>query len=138
MSYTPTTWVTGDTITATKLNKMEQGIAGASPWDAVIRLTHSNNSGRDLDMNLTPSIVSGSFAELTSIISNFGYPHVLVEYYHPWGYYGWLEGVISYISPYYIHFKVAGFFPFGNDDGEHFYYLWPLVWTSSDTIVWDT
>ena len=29
MSYTPTTWTTGDTITATKLNKIEQGIAGA-------------------------------------------------------------------------------------------------------------
>ena len=33
MSYTPTTWVTGDTITATKLNKMEQGIAGAGAGD---------------------------------------------------------------------------------------------------------
>ena len=29
MSYTPTNWTTGDTITATKLNKMEQGIANA-------------------------------------------------------------------------------------------------------------
>lgn len=29
MSYTPTNWQTGDTITAEKLNKMEQGIAGA-------------------------------------------------------------------------------------------------------------
>lgn len=29
MSYTPTTWTTGDTITATKLNKIEQGIANA-------------------------------------------------------------------------------------------------------------
>ena len=28
MSYTPTTWTTGDTITATKMNKIEQGIAG--------------------------------------------------------------------------------------------------------------
>lgn len=28
MSYTPTTWNTGDTITATALNKIEQGIAG--------------------------------------------------------------------------------------------------------------
>lgn len=27
MSYTPTTWTTGDTITASALNKMEQGIA---------------------------------------------------------------------------------------------------------------
>jgi len=30
MSYTPTVWQTGDTITATKLNKAEQGIAGAT------------------------------------------------------------------------------------------------------------
>lgn len=29
MSYTPTNWTTGDTITATKLNKIEQGIANA-------------------------------------------------------------------------------------------------------------
>ena len=29
MSYTPTTWTNGDTITAAKLNKMEQGIADA-------------------------------------------------------------------------------------------------------------
>jgi len=29
MAYTPTTWATGDTITATKMNKIENGIAGA-------------------------------------------------------------------------------------------------------------
>lgn len=29
MAYTPTTWANGDTIDATKLNKMEQGIANA-------------------------------------------------------------------------------------------------------------
>lgn len=29
MAYTPTVWATGDIITAEKLNKMEQGIAGA-------------------------------------------------------------------------------------------------------------
>ena len=29
MGYTPTTWATGDTITSTKLNKMEQGIANS-------------------------------------------------------------------------------------------------------------
>ncbi len=39
MAYTPTTWVTGDTITAVKLNNMEQGIADAgiflveTEWD---------------------------------------------------------------------------------------------------------
>lgn len=29
MSYTPTTWATGDTITATAMNKIENGIANA-------------------------------------------------------------------------------------------------------------
>lgn len=29
MSYTPTTWTTGDTITASALNKIENGIANA-------------------------------------------------------------------------------------------------------------
>lgn len=38
MSYTPTTWTTGDTITATALNKIEQGIAdaGGGGYDLVI------------------------------------------------------------------------------------------------------
>ena len=36
MSYTPTTWATGDTITATKLNKIENGIASAGGYDLVI------------------------------------------------------------------------------------------------------
>lgn len=30
MSYTPTVWESGDTITATRLNKIEQGIQDAS------------------------------------------------------------------------------------------------------------
>ena len=30
MSYTPTNWVTGDVVTAEKLNKIEQGIVGSS------------------------------------------------------------------------------------------------------------
>lgn len=40
MSYTPTTWNTGDTITASALNKMEQGIAdGGGGGAACIRLS---------------------------------------------------------------------------------------------------
>ena len=30
MAYTPTEWQCGDTITADKLNKLEQGVANAS------------------------------------------------------------------------------------------------------------
>lgn len=36
MSYTKQTWATGDTITAAKLNHMEDGIAGAGPFDLVV------------------------------------------------------------------------------------------------------
>ena len=44
MSYTPTTWTTGDTITATKLNKLEQGVASAGvDYDFIIEAT--NNGG---------------------------------------------------------------------------------------------
>lgn len=44
MAYTPTTWVTGDTVTATKLNKIENGIANAG--SAVI-ITETNNGTLD-------------------------------------------------------------------------------------------
>lgn len=41
MSYTPTNWQTGDTVTAEKLNKMEQGIENANDV-FVITLTPTN------------------------------------------------------------------------------------------------
>lgn len=41
MAYTPTVWVTGDTITATKLNKAENGIAAAS---FVVRGSYENGT----------------------------------------------------------------------------------------------
>ena len=45
MAYTPTNWVTGDTVTATKLNKLEQGVANAG-GAAAVRLSASGfNSG---------------------------------------------------------------------------------------------
>lgn len=42
MSYTPTTWTTGDTITATAMNKIENGIADAGSgggFDLVIKMS---------------------------------------------------------------------------------------------------
>lgn len=38
MSYTKQTWATGDTITAAKLNHMEDGIAGALDIDLLVRV----------------------------------------------------------------------------------------------------
>ena len=43
MAYTPTTWETGDTITAAGLNKMEQGIANAgSSYDLVLSVPYND------------------------------------------------------------------------------------------------
>lgn len=47
-NYTPTTWVTGDTITATKLNNLEQGIQNASNSNKLYLCT---NTAGILDRN---------------------------------------------------------------------------------------
>lgn len=43
MSYTPTTWTTGDTITASAMNKIEQGIANAG-GGFVVNVTSENGT----------------------------------------------------------------------------------------------
>ena len=50
MGYTPTTWTTGDTITATKLNKIENGIAGAGGYDLIIRGTFQSNTASEYEI----------------------------------------------------------------------------------------
>lgn len=44
MSYEPTTWKSGDTVTSAKLNKLEQGVAGAGSG---ILLVHNVNGTFD-------------------------------------------------------------------------------------------
>ena len=41
MSYTPTEWKTGDIVTSTKLNKLEQGVANAGAL--VVNVTETDN-----------------------------------------------------------------------------------------------
>ena len=59
MSYTPTTWTTGDTITATAMNKIEQGIANAGGgvydgYDYVVRKVGDAN----------PTLAKGNYSDL--------------------------------------------------------------------------
>lgn len=141
MSYTPTTWTTGDTITATAMNKIENGIANAgSGWDAVIRLTHANNSGADTQVNLTPSIVSGTYTELSAKCANFECPVILIEYVNqfsganfaaPMGF------IVNYEEGYDLTIVVAGFSPLGDNGIGNIKIYGILLWTSSDTISWD-
>ena len=55
MAYTPTTWATGDTVTATKLNKLEQGVANAG---SALIITEANNT------------LDKTFAEIYDAIAN--------------------------------------------------------------------
>lgn len=43
MSYTPSTWAKGDTITAAKLNNMESGISGAQAYMVGLNFDNDNN-----------------------------------------------------------------------------------------------
>ena len=51
MSYTPTEWKTGDIVTSTKLNKLEQGVANASGGALVVEATTQN--GTDFTADIT-------------------------------------------------------------------------------------
>lgn len=122
------TWTNGELITATKLNN-----TGGGGYDAVILLTHANDSSPDTTANLTPSIISGSFAGVKAKINNNEYPSILVQYYHPWGYYGSLDGLIKYVGESTILINATGFFPV---DGV-FKEVSAMLWGSDNTIAWE-
>lgn len=63
MSYTPTSWNTGDTITASALNKIENGIANAG--SAVI--VHTNEGANEADAGGT---LDKTFAEIYDALKN--------------------------------------------------------------------
>ncbi len=63
MSYTPTTWTTGDTITASAMNKIENGIAGTGGYDLVIAINNRGNSE-------TCTIVSGDILDCEDKLDN--------------------------------------------------------------------
>ena len=65
MSYTPTNWTTGDTITATALNKIENGIASAGGgYDFVITGGWISDDWDSL------TLASGSYSGLVTMLQN--------------------------------------------------------------------
>lgn len=137
MAYTPNTWATGDTITAAKLNHMEDGISEAGSYDAVILLTHADNSALDTYDQITPSIVSGTFAACASKILNGEPPKILIKYRHElFTTYMWESSitVIDYYASTYFVIVIYG--PFRNGSSRIESFSDRLQWTSSDTIAW--
>ena len=67
MSYTPTSWNTGDTITAAAMNKIENGIAnaGGGGFDAVLTAHKSSNNA-----SWTAILNEGSYDALASLLND--------------------------------------------------------------------
>ena len=61
MSYEPTNWKTGDVVTSAKLNKLEQGVAGAGGGDFV----KVDVAIENIDGQFVPSL-SKTFDEIAS------------------------------------------------------------------------
>lgn len=60
MAYTPTTWVSGDTITAAKMNKLEQGVSDASSSGGVL-IVHNTQS---TELNTTINTLDKTWQEI--------------------------------------------------------------------------
>ena len=46
MSYTPTTWASGDVVTAAKLNKLEQGLANGGGGSFIVTFTWNSTNNK--------------------------------------------------------------------------------------------
>jgi ribonuclease BN (tRNA processing enzyme) len=62
MAYTPTTWANGDTITAEKLNKLEQGVANVSIL--VVELTLSTGTADHTFAEIFEALRAGTLVYL--------------------------------------------------------------------------
>ena len=68
MAYTPTTWVTGDKVTSTKLNKIEQGIANAGGGG----LAHYTDTSGTLDCTYNDLVADITAGRLPYISNSAG------------------------------------------------------------------
>lgn len=87
MSYTPTNWATGDTITAEKLNKMESGIENANaPFVVTLTPTALDYSG---EMDKTVAEINAAYVSGRKIVykvttneTQFIYADVTMVYFN--------------------------------------------------------
>ena len=70
MAYSKTTWANGDTITAEKLNKMEDGIANAG-GKGLINITETT------DDNIITYTLSASYNDIVAMLENGIIPYTL-------------------------------------------------------------
>ena len=66
MSYEPTTWRAGDTVTSAKLNKIEQGIANSG---IMVVESEFDSDTQDVTLHLTPTEAIEAFQSKQIIIT---------------------------------------------------------------------
>lgn len=76
MSYIPTTWETGDVITAEKLNNMESGIAGAGGSGAGLFVIHATGVAHPSNPQTQPTF-DKTYAEVSSAFNSGLIPTVV-------------------------------------------------------------
>lgn len=84
MSYTPTQWNTGDTITASALNKIENGIANAGGGGGAMIVTSSLVNGVTI-MDKTVQEIYDALMSGTPVYYKFQYGAIGADYItHAW------------------------------------------------------
>lgn len=84
MAYTPNTWAAGDTITAQKLNNMEQGIAAASGGGALYVGVVYNSDAGEVTADKTFAEIEAAYnaGQMIALVMNLGggYAGLLARY----------------------------------------------------------
>lgn len=87
MAYSPTTWATGDTVTATKMNKIEQGIANAG---SALIVSSSYVNGAET-MNKTVQEIYDALTNGVPVYYAYRYGNPSTDYVA----YAWLAPIIT-------------------------------------------
>ena len=138
MSYTPHTWTTGETITASKMNNIEEGLQDASGYDAVISIYHENNSSSAY----VPSIISGTYNTIKQKTMNNQPPIILAYIWDDLaGYKGatTMSAIYTYPSELYPNndFIFTMKMPTSNASTHTSWFGISLAWNSNDIIeIW--
>ena len=138
MSYTPHTWVDNETITASKLNNIEDGVQEAAQsgggYDAEFTIYHSNNSAD----NYVFTRVSGDFATLKAMCESGDYPFFRVRVNDRLA---WVSGATDVVAVYgwnnnyitlFVHLPLSLVAP--NNIWNTYKYI---LWNSDNTITMD-
>lgn len=139
MSYTPHTWVLKESITAAKLNNIEDGVQEAAQsgggYDAEFTIYHSNNSADDYVITR----VSGDYASLKSAYESGNAPIILVRVND---YMSNVTGATTLVALYdiasnflnlFVHLPRACFYNGSNQWTTYSY----IHWNSDNTITMD-